>query len=154
MSDDGDPVQPSSFGRPASSRLGRWGALFLSSLKTNDPSQYAELARSGELAKVVRSVQEVAESEYRQTLQALLEKEPAPKDSNDRQAQVDLLRRQAEEIVTASVVPPNPEWARQMREGYTDENTGTWSEKPLLPKTQPPPTSPPKTSPTEGSSTD
>lgn len=43
-------------------------------------------------------------------------------------------RRRAEEWVELNFVVPEPEWARQQEEGYTDENTAHWSDEPLLPK--------------------
>lgn len=118
----------------APAKLSRWGRLFLSSLEKNDPTQFQELTESGELQTVAASVDELASAEYEQTLNGLLEKETATKKFANRQAQIARVKRQAEEIVRESVVVPNPEWAKQKEEGYTDENTSTWSEEPLLPK--------------------
>lgn len=138
-----DPVQ-----RPPDSSivLNRWGEIYLSSLKKNDPDQYRELVASGELDAAVKNAQEMAQAEYQQTLNALLEKEGPLKRSKNRQAQVARLQRQAEEVVREFVVVPNPEWAKQRQEGYTDENTAHWSEEPLLPK---PPSGTPPTTPSQ-----
>jgi ribonuclease D len=114
--------------------LGRWGQLFLASLKKNDPAQLAELEQMGELEKVARDVDETASAMYDQTLHALEAQNPSPKEQGARLQHLTKLQRQAEEIVTAELLVPNPEWKRQREEGYTDENTSTWSEEPLLPK--------------------
>lgn len=88
----------------------------------------------GELRKVALSVQEVAERQHQDTLNALLKLEPKAQTSADRIAQTARCQRAAEDVVRENVVVPHPGWARQTREGYTDENTADWSEEPLLPK--------------------
>jgi len=132
-------VPPSERQSAPPKKLGRWGNLFLSSLRKNDPQQLQELQAAGELEKVAQDVDQTASQQYRDTLNALLEKEKPAKKGKNRQAQVARLERQAEEIVREAVLVPSPEWARQSREGYTDENTATWSEEPLLPKPSPSP---------------
>lgn len=135
--------------------IGRWGQLFLASLKKNDPAQYAELEQMGELEKVARDLDETASAQYDATLKALEKQDPPPKGNwAHRAAHLTKLRRQAEEIVVAELVVPNPEWRQQTSEGYTDENTSTWSEEPLLPKPTAPrtltrPSSPPDSTPIE-----
>lgn len=114
--------------------LGRWGQLFLASLKKNDPDQYRELKASGDLATVAKDVDETASAEYEGLLQKLLQENPDTTTYGDRIAHRTRLERQAAEVVQQNVIVPNPEWARQQAEGYTDENTATWSEEPLLPK--------------------
>src|SRR4051812_14509665 len=103
-------------------------------MEKNDPQQYRALKDSGELEATTRNVQDLAHSEYESTLNALLRQEPAAEGLQNRQAQVERIRRHAEEIVTSSIVVPTPEWRQQQIEGYTDENTAHWSDEPLLPR--------------------
>lgn len=112
--------------------------MYLSSLKKNDPAQYQELESLGELEKVARSKDELAQAEYQGTLNGLLESEPAAKSWKDRQAQIERMKRTAEEVAEQNVRVPTPEWAKQTSEGYTDENSAHEDQEPLLPKAETP----------------
>lgn len=130
---DGPPPSPRR-------KLGRWGRLFLNSLAKNDPDQEKELKEAGELQKVAASIDELAATEFAQTMEAEMARMSKEEPELDEAAKVTRARQRAEELVTSSVVVPDPKWMEQNRDGYTDENTADWDDEPFLPKV-PPPTS-------------
>src|SRR5438132_1038159 len=90
-------------------KLGQWGRLYLQTLARNDPEQEKQLRNQGQLQAVAQSVDELAEAEFTQTLSALIEqnaKQKPAKDYATNLARVERCRRQAEELVQASVLVP------------------------------------------------
>src|SRR2546427_349293 len=90
---------------------GRFGRVFLESLRENRPEEFKALEEKGELAASAEQVEERAQEQYQDLLSQLQKQPPPPKDASypQRVQHASVLAQQARELVLYEVVVPNAE---------------------------------------------
>lgn len=90
--------------------FGKWGNLYVESLRENAPEAYRQLEASGELATFAQDAQRRAERQHDDLMAQLQKKHPPPKGYVATVQHLTSLKAMADELVAADViVPPPPE---------------------------------------------